>query len=171
MTDRRENKIELSEVTHHAHSSVTALSVARARGDDPIRILVVEDDPRQRSLLKAVLERKGYVVETACDGLQAIRRIQENCCDLVVLDYNLPKLNGLAVASLVHDQVAKDVRPKLVAITATPGVLYAQTAATGPVFDRIVDKSLGLYELINSVDHLLRFSTDPEMRRAAARIL
>jgi CheY-like chemotaxis protein len=171
MTDRIENKMELSEVTHHAHGFVTALDVAGARGDDPIRIFVVEDDACQRSLLSAILERKGYVVETACDGLQAIRRIRENCCDLAVLDYNLPELDGLAVASLVHDQIAQDVRPKLVAITATPDVLYTQTAAAGPVFDRIVDKSLGLYELISSVDHLLRFSTDPEMRRAAARIL
>jgi hypothetical protein len=75
------------------------------------------------------------------------------------------------VASLVNGQMPRDARPRLVALTATPDPLYLQTAVKGPMFDRIVDKSSGLHELISSVDHLLRFSPNPETRRAAARIL
>jgi CheY-like chemotaxis protein len=144
---------------------------AKDKDPDPLRILVVEDDESQRLLLANVLQRKGYVVETASDGLAAIRRIREKCCDLALVDYHLPEISGLAVASLVNGQMAQASRPRLVALTATPDLLYVQTAVTGPMFDRIVDKSSGLHELISSVDHLLRFSTNPETRRAAARIL
>jgi CheY-like chemotaxis protein len=152
---------------------VTGQGRLGAEGDDPgpIRILVVEDDENQRSLLTTILERKGYVVETASDGLEAIRRIRENCCDLALVDYDLPEIDGMAVATLVHDQMAQAWRPRLVALTAMPDLLYVKTAVTGPLFDRIVDKSSGLHELMTSIDHLLRFSPNPETRRAAARVL
>lgn len=168
---RPPDKAPVDDRNERARSTASQRSATDA-GDPPsLRILVVEDDETQRMLLSSILRRKGYAVETASNGLQAIRRIRENCCDLAVVDYRLPEIDGLGVASLVNDQMAPASRPRLVAVTSTPDVLYAKTAVTGPIFDRIVDKSLGLPELINSVDHMLRFSTNPETRRAAMRIL
>jgi two-component system OmpR family response regulator len=61
------------------------------------RILVVDDDPAVRSVVKLALERAGYDVTTARDGREAIMRIAASDFDLVLLDVRLPKLDGLDV--------------------------------------------------------------------------
>jgi DNA-binding response OmpR family regulator len=152
-----------------------AMGPRRLGGEDgdsgPARILIAEDDESQQLLLRSILEKRGYVVETTSDGLQAIRRIRENWCDLVIVDYNLPGIDGLAVGSLVHDQMAQAWRPRLIGLTATPDLVNDRTMVTGPVFDQLLGKSSGLHELIHSIDHLLRSSPNPDTRRAAARAL
>lgn len=136
----------------------------------PIRILVVEDDVSQRRLLSKLLEKRGYIVETTSDGLEAIRRIRQNACDLAIVDYGLPEIDGLAVGALVHDQMAQACRPRLIALTVTPELLHGRAEANGPIFDQIVDKSSGFDELIASVDQVLRCSPNPDTRRAAAQM-
>jgi CheY-like chemotaxis protein len=137
----------------------------------PVRILIVEDDGGQRELLSSVLERRGYSVVTASNGLEAVRRIRTNCCDLAVVDYRLPEVDGLAVASLIHSQMAQAWRPRLIALTATPDLLFGRAAVNGPVFDQIIDKAAGLDKLIDAINDLLKLSPDPETRLAAARAL
>jgi CheY-like chemotaxis protein len=143
-----------------------------ANGDDPgpARILVIEDDNLQQAMLTSVLQSQGYVVETASDGLEGVRRIREGCYDLVLVDYNLPAIDGLAVASMVHDLMTQDMRPRLVAITATPARLRDSEKQADIIFDDIADKSADLQELIRSVDHLLKSSPNPVARRAAASV-
>jgi len=61
------------------------------------RILVVDDEPNIVDLVTMYLEREGYRVESASDGVQAIEQIQELEPALVVLDLMLPKLDGFEV--------------------------------------------------------------------------
>ena len=61
------------------------------------RILVVEDDPAMRDLVQAVLHNKGYLVEGAGDGLEALVRLQRGKFDVVVTDFEMPRLDGLAL--------------------------------------------------------------------------
>src|SRR4051812_22639644 len=62
-----------------------------------MKVLVVEDDADLLDLLVYSLRREGYTVLTAADGPQALRRYEADEPDLVVLDVNLPKLNGFEV--------------------------------------------------------------------------
>jgi putative two-component system response regulator len=68
------------------------------RGDDerPL-MLVIEDDATQRQLLSRVLEREGYATLTAPDGEEGLRLIIEIAPQLVLLDLNLPRLDGFAL--------------------------------------------------------------------------
>ncbi|MEU4064608.1 response regulator transcription factor [Streptomyces wedmorensis] len=59
------------------------------------RILVVDDDPTVAEVVTGYLERAGFSVEHAADGLDALRRAGERWPDLVVLDLMLPGLDGL----------------------------------------------------------------------------
>ncbi|MFB7835218.1 response regulator transcription factor [Streptomyces sp. NPDC056056] len=68
-------------------------SVPEHRG----RILVVDDDPTVAEVVTGYLERAGFDVEHAADGLDALRRTGERRPDLVVLDLMLPGLDGLEV--------------------------------------------------------------------------
>ncbi len=60
-------------------------------------ILIVDDEPLVRDLLKEVLEREGYQVDLAKDGLSALKFIQENFFDVVITDMKMPKMDGLSL--------------------------------------------------------------------------
>lgn len=66
------------------------------------KILVVDDDTKIVELVKLYLEREGYGVATANDGLQALRLARENHPDLIVLDLMLPGMDGLQVCSTLR---------------------------------------------------------------------
>ena len=68
---------------------------------DPSHILVVDDSPTQLQQIQFLLEREGFVVQSAEDGVQAMAAIENNMPMLVVTDLQMPEMNGLElVASL-----------------------------------------------------------------------
>ncbi len=66
-------------------------------------ILVVEDDPHARRLMQTVLERGGYSVYTAKDGLDALALMDQKHVDLVVLDVMMPRMDGFAFTKELRD--------------------------------------------------------------------
>ena len=65
------------------------------------RILLIEDEKPLSMALKRKLENDGFVVDTAFDGVEGLRRIQENEYALVLLDLVMPNLDGFGVLSAV----------------------------------------------------------------------
>jgi two-component system alkaline phosphatase synthesis response regulator PhoP len=61
----------------------------------PGHILTVDDDDRIRRLVQFNLQRAGYRVSTAADGLEALDQIGQERPDLVLLDINMPRLDGI----------------------------------------------------------------------------
>lgn len=70
------------------------------------RILLVEDDETSRDMLKLRLELNGHEVLVAIDGEQALVYARERSPQLVLLDMNLPKLDGWTVARWLKDEAA-----------------------------------------------------------------
>ncbi len=68
------------------------------------RILLVDDEPSITDNLSAFLERAGYSVECAADGKQALRRIESNRPDLMILDVLMPEMDGRAVLRSLRSQ-------------------------------------------------------------------
>jgi type IV pilus assembly protein PilB len=62
-----------------------------------VRVLVADDDAQMRRLVRSVLERDGHEVSEAPDGLDALEQIAQQRPDLVVLDMDMPRLDGLGV--------------------------------------------------------------------------
>ncbi len=62
-----------------------------------IKILIVDDDPDIRDVLKLTLSEENYEILEACDGEEAIKTIQSNQPDLILLDYKIPKIDGREV--------------------------------------------------------------------------
>lgn len=58
-------------------------------------ILVVEDDKNQLLLYEQELSYEGYNIITAKDGLEAIKKVKDQLPDLIVLDINMPKMDGI----------------------------------------------------------------------------
>jgi len=60
-------------------------------------VLVADDDRQMRRLVRMILERDGYEVREAADGLDALDRLDANPCDLMILDLDMPRLDGMGV--------------------------------------------------------------------------
>jgi len=67
------------------------------------RILLVEDDDHQRLLYREELEEEGYDVVEACTGHEALARVENDRPDAVVLDINMPGMDGLHTLARIHD--------------------------------------------------------------------
>ncbi len=71
-------------------------------------ILVIEDDPMNNRLLVAILTRLGYIVDAAFDGVSGLEKVESSPPDLILLDLNLPRMDGYEVARrLKHSDKTK----------------------------------------------------------------
>jgi CheY-like chemotaxis protein len=116
------------------------------------RILIAEDDEVQGAVLLAAMQHCGYTVDIVDDGLEAVRNLQTGRYDLALLDYNMPHVDGRAVAQLLQNLPGGFRRPRLIAVTAAAERLNEFEVADGfPSFDAIVSKSAGLPALFEVV--------------------
>ncbi|MGC8867114.1 MAG: response regulator transcription factor [Elusimicrobiales bacterium] len=67
------------------------------------KILVVDDDVIFRHLVKELLENNGYEVHTAKDGVDGLEKLKIEKYDLVILDVNMPNLNGFETLSKIRE--------------------------------------------------------------------
>jgi DNA-binding response OmpR family regulator len=89
-----------------------------------MRILVIEDDPSLASVLRRGLAESGHVVDIESDGIGGELSAQSDIYDAIVLDLNLPKKDGLAIA---RDLRVADIRTPILMLTARDTV--AETVA------------------------------------------
>ena len=78
------------------------------------KVLVADDDPQMRRLVRAVLEREGMQVVEAADGLDAVDAVGQHQFDLIILDLDMPRLDGLGVLEELGTSVATAQIPVIV---------------------------------------------------------
>ena len=69
----------------------------------PIRILVVDDEPDIRNVLRLLLTSRGYSVEEAANGREALEQVQKNAYDLIILDIMMPEMNGVDACAALRE--------------------------------------------------------------------
>ena len=68
------------------------------------RVLVVDDEPLMRDILRRMLQTEGYEVEEAEDGFEGLQRYRAVPADLVITDLHMPRLSGLdMIKELLHE--------------------------------------------------------------------
>jgi len=70
-------------------------------GPDRKKILVVEDSSTTRKVIAVTLSQNDYHVIEACDGIEALSRLNEHKPDLIILDIILPKMDGFKILSII----------------------------------------------------------------------
>ncbi len=115
------------------------------------RVLVVDDDAVTRELLRGVLERAGHEVREAEDGRAGLRELYSHSPDLVILDVEMPELDGWATLERIRDM--SDV-PVLM-LTRRETELERVRGLKGGADDYVV-KPFGRQELAARVQALLR---------------
>ncbi len=90
------------------------VSVEAAAAPEGNRVLVADDDPQMRRLIRIVLQREGFEVLEANDGLDALELIEQGSVDLVILDVEMPRLNGLGVLEEIRAQMRTASLPVII---------------------------------------------------------
>jgi len=92
-----------------------------------LRVLVAEDNPINREVTGAILERLGHEFVTVEDGAAAVDFVRREAFDVVLMDVHMPVMTGLEAARRIRDEVPEERRPRVVALTAS--VFDGQRAA------------------------------------------
>jgi DNA-binding response OmpR family regulator len=117
------------------------------------RILVVDDDPDIRGLVRELLDRRGFAVNEAKDGQEALRVFFDERPDLVVLDIGMPGLDGWKTLERIRE--LSDVPVVMLTAKATE---LEKTRGLRAGADDYVTKPFGRQELLARIEALLRRS-------------
>ena len=131
---------------------------------DSSTILLVDDDEAVRKLLSFPLERDGYEVIQAADGVEALERFGETAVDLVVLDLMLPKLDGLEVCKQLRSRSSVPIIMLTARDDELDKVLGLELGA-----DDYVTKPFSIREFRSRTRALLRRSRAPRHEPADAQ--
>ena len=102
-------------------------TAAEIEADRPTLVMVVDDSVTVRKVTSRLLERNGMNVLTAKDGVDAISLLQERKPDIMLLDIEMPRMDGFEVATLVrHDEGLKDL--PIIMITSRTGEKHRERA-------------------------------------------
>lgn len=134
---------------------------------EPIRILVMEDEPVCAELIRTMLAERGYAVTLAADGEEGLRLCRRGGHDLLVIDHWLPKRSGLEVIRTLQEEGAM---PPVIVVSGLGQEEVAATALKLGAADYIPKDGRGQYLelLVHAVEHAItRRKHEEAMGRAA----
>lgn len=112
------------------------------------KILVVEDNPLNMELVVEILRSKGFNVQTAEDGEEAIRKTVNEVFDLILMDIELPGIDGIEATKIIRE---KNKYVPIIALTS-----YAMKGDRerflSAGFDDYISKPLDVIEFISKLD-------------------
>lgn len=126
------------------------------------KILVVDDEPAQRELLRYNLEKSGFQVLMASDGQQAITLVEDEEPDLVILDWMMPEASGIEVCRALRARSETRLMP--IILLSARGEEGDRTLGLDSGADDYVSKPFSPRELIARVNALLRRARPSLMR-------
>lgn len=122
-------------------------------------ILVVDDEPMARTLLRLMLVRAGFEVVEAEDGFDALEKLQQNRPDVMILDVMMPGIDGFAVCETVREDRAMTDLPIIMLSAKTD--MESVKKGLGVGADKYLTKPISPEELTRQVRDILSNSTMP----------
>jgi CheY-like chemotaxis protein len=116
------------------------------------RVLVIDDEPDVVRLILKVLSPRGHVVQTARDGASALARVKQEPPDVILLDSDVPKIDGAEVCRRIKTN-AETQRIPIVMMTSSYIDIYDVGADGGP--DAFVVRPFAREVLANVIDRVL----------------
>jgi two-component system, cell cycle response regulator DivK len=123
-------------------------------GANGVRILLIEDNELNRDMLRRRLERRGYAVAEAVDGLAGLAAAKASPPDLVLMDLRLPDVDGREVTRRLRAEAATAKVP-VIALTAH-AMEGDREAALEAGCDDYDTKPVDLARLVGKIEKLLR---------------
>jgi len=141
-----------------------------------LRILLAEDNPANQKLATYVLQDRGHTVEIAGDGQQAIRMVRENRYDVILMDVQMPGMDGLEATKVIRAGENDNRRVPIIAMTAH-AMQGDREWCLAAGMDDYLSKPIDAHEMIVLIESLAtgtapvapqRAATAPMIRAAAA---
>ena len=123
------------------------------------KILVVEDEPEIRVLVKTILEKAGYSVVEAEDGEAALRLVNEEEPDLVLLDVMIPCIEGWEVCRRIRENEATRRIPIIMVTVRTTDEDIQRSVECGA--NAHINKPFDQRELLDTIKKLLGETSSP----------
>ena len=136
-------------------AAASAVSFSKTT-DSPLRVLLADDNDEARSVVCGVLEKLSCTVETAVDGVEALAKIDACPPELLLLDIQMPRLDGVGTATELRRRFAAgELEPfHLVALTGNLNV--ESVSDRNGVFDQVLSKPVGLTQLQECLESMAR---------------
>jgi signal transduction histidine kinase/AmiR/NasT family two-component response regulator len=93
-------------------------SAAPGPASRPLRVLLAEDHPVNQLVIHALLERLGHKADLAGNGLEVLRALERETYDVILMDVQMPELDGLETTRRIRSQVSVANQPYVIAMTA-----------------------------------------------------
>lgn len=126
---------------------------------DDIRVLLVDDEEDIVETIKYSLELRGFSVDTALDGINALTKARAGRYPLMILDVMLPGKNGYEVSRILKEEMEKGIIPpiKILLITARKldSELREEFVSTWSKADACLYKPFELEKLMDEIGNLL----------------
>ncbi|MBN9697254.1 MAG: PAS domain S-box protein [Zoogloea sp.] len=137
----------------------------------PLKLLVADDVPQNLELLQLMLGRLGHTLTTASNGEEAVRAFAAGRFDVVLMDVQMPILNGLDASRQIRRLEAGSGRPPTPIVALTASVLEEDAhAAREAGMDGFANKPIDLHQLTLEMARVLRIPlpTDPSAKPRSA---
>jgi CheY-like chemotaxis protein len=123
------------------------------------KLLLVEDNDVNRELMLRRLQRRGYEIQTAVDGNDAVEKTRQFEPDLIIMDISLPVMDGIEASRIIK---ADENFTKIPIVGLSAHALQAdRQAALNAGLDDYVTKPVDFENLINIIERLLKPAVEP----------
>jgi PAS domain S-box-containing protein len=149
----------LGEILHPGHATtpqierslVTRHSLAEARRGK-LRLLLVDDDPVNQLVTSSALHRVGYNLEVANNGRRAIELTEEGRWDLILMDMQMPDLDGCRTTSAIRARERGSWRTPIIGLTANADYKPDRDRCLASGMDLVLGKPINLEQLTATVE-------------------
>jgi CheY-like chemotaxis protein len=117
----------------------------------PLRILLAEDNAVNQKLALRLLERMGYRADVAGNGAEVLDALRRQTYDVVLMDVQMPEMDGLEATRAIHWEWARPQRPRIIAMTAN-AMKEDRAACLAAGMDDYLSKPIRVEELVSALN-------------------
>jgi CheY-like chemotaxis protein len=153
--------------TERRTAAVVEVPATPATGRPPLRILLAEDNPVNQRVAQLMLAKLGHQVDSVPDGLAAVEAVQANTYDVVLMDVQMPRLDGLAATRRIRAKLPAQAQPAIIAMTAS-AMVEDQRACAEAGMESYLTKPVRIEDLRQTLDRVGATLGPPVTAGAAA---